>query len=269
MLSFKQEFQLKNFKFNYRPVKDFVTSPWFPTPVLIIYRCVFAIYSTTWITYRLFAHDRFRKVVTMFYMTNWSYFTLINYFSISAGITIIHYIKKRQGKEHVIVDDVEKGQPRDDETRWYHKMQWFFYSVASTQAIGVTLFFWLFDYDGMGITLSDVNVHVLNSVFMLIDHSLSSMPVRVLHVVYPMAFILLYMIATVLYWALISKEYIYKKMDYSTNPGLAVGLLLAAMFIIAPVVHSFYYATYRLRAYLAAKLTKDDSEELGEEMQGK
>ncbi|KXJ25471.1 protein rolling stone [Exaiptasia diaphana] len=268
-LTFKQEFQLKNFKFNYSPVNHFFESPWLPTPVVILYRSVFALYSLSWIVYRLIADEKFRQKVTFFYVTNWSYLALIIYFLVSSVVTIFEYIKRRRRQVHTT--DTERGHVHasDGQARWFHMIQWFWYSIAATMAIGVTLFFWLFDYDGMGITLSDVNVHLLNAVFMIIDHALSCMPVRLFHMVYPMIFVSLYMIATVLYWAFISKDYIYKMMDYNTNPGVAVGLLLAAMLIAAPLIHSLYYGTYRLREYVAAKTRKAESKEPEREMEEK
>ncbi|KAK3728729.1 hypothetical protein QZH41_002656 [Actinostola sp. cb2023] len=171
---------------------------WLPVPVLICYRAIFALYSITWIIYMLAApSSSFRELKTLFFITNWGYFALVVYFVLAFTITTLHYIKRRQGREHTIIDneDDEQDQVKHDETKCFHKVLWFFYNIASNMAIAVTMYYWALDYNGKGVTLSDLNVHILNSVFIILDHTLGSAPWRLFHVVYCILFALLYTIA--------------------------------------------------------------------------
>ena len=72
-----------------------------------------------------------------------------------------------------------------------------------------------------------------------------------------MFFIVVYCLFTVIYWAAggtnhIDKgRYIYKVIDYSNNPGLAVGLFIGCLLVGAPLVQLILYGLYRLRVYIA------------------
>ena len=228
-----------------------------PVPVLILYRACFALYGISWITYRIFKDESFFQVKTLFKATNWAYSCLIVYFILSSTTTVLHYLQHKQEKSLIFIK--VKGNHDEnqiaDEIAWFHKIQWLFYNIASTMAVGVTIYYWTFEYNGRGVSLSDVNVHLLNSVFMILEHILSSMPWHLAHVVYSIMFALLYTKATLFYWVWINKEPIYRVLDYSEKPGLAACLYL---FVVLPFIQLFLCAILRLRESFGRRTKKSN-----------
>jgi len=147
-------------------------------------------------------------------------------------------------------EDEESGTPPPDETVWYHKLQWLLFDIASTMAIVVTGFYWAFVYKtGNIITWWSFSLHAINSLFMVLEHIITSMPWRLLHVIYPIIFTLFYIIVTVFYRFFIDAEPLYSKLDYSNNPGLAVGIACSGIFIAVPFSYLLLYCIYRVRIY--------------------
>lgn len=67
----------------------------------------------------------------------------------------------------------------------------------------ITIMYWSVIYDDSKDTLDFVNVttHASNSVFMFIDVIIVAYPVRLLHVVQPLVFALIYGVFTIIYYA--------------------------------------------------------------------
>jgi hypothetical protein len=170
-------------------------------------------------------------------------------------------VKGRQEQQHErlvnepeFLDDNETvEQGKNDETRWYHRVLWLLYTISSNMSICVTICYWSLIYNGKGINTTDIFVHILNSIFMVLENVLSSMPWRLLHVIYPFAFGLVYSFITVLFWLLIDKSPIYPILDYSHKPVLAIEVLLGTHFVLLPIVQLLLYALYRIRNYLSTK----------------
>lgn len=179
------------------------------------------------------------------------------YFLLAFINTTLHYIYQDEGEE---IEDNEEDMCKHDATKWYDKLQWLLYDIASNMAIGVTLYFWAFDYKGTGVSLSDINVHILNSVFMIIDHALSSMPWRLFHVYYSILFSVMYTNATIFYWIWVDKQPIYRVLDYSKRPGLAAMLIFGGMSVVLPFIQLLLYVIYRFRLYLVGREVKELSE---------
>lgn len=161
----------------------------------------------------------------------------------------MHYIKeRRKGRQ-------ASSHACEDEMKWYHKLQWFLFNIVSVIAVIVTGSYWLFVFDSTrrAVNLSDLNAHILNTVFILIEHSLSCMPVRLLHVVYPILFESVYVIATVLHWAMIVDTPLYTVVNYTEEPGRILGLFALAIFIFQPLIQLCLYGIFRLKMFVANK----------------
>ena len=140
---------------------------------------------------------------------------------------------------------------------WFHEALWVIYNIASVAAILVTLSFWLllFSADN-GIGAITVIFHGVNSIVIVGDTMLSSIPVRLFHVIYPMLYCVVYIIFTVIYWAAVAPRYIYPQTDYTGRPVLAAVSQLCLFFIGIPLCQSVMFGFYRLRVWIETKCGK-------------
>ncbi|XP_020907199.1 protein rolling stone [Exaiptasia diaphana] len=265
-MALRDEFRISMFKLNHDKARDFAESPWMPWYLLAVLRLIFAAYCTGWII-----ASGFFKVnggaKWFIFLTNWGYFFVSSVLILASVVTLWYHCK---GKNQVDLP-TEMKAPSDPERentgyifppRWHHKTLWVLYSIGANIGIAITILYWSLlaaNYTGAELGL-DISTHALNSVFMVLDILLSSMPVRIFHMVYPMAFSIVYMIFTIIFWAaegtnpVNHKRYIYSVLDYSNNPGLAVGLCLGLIFVGVPLIQLFIYGLYRLREFVVGKL---------------
>jgi len=140
---------------------------------------------------------------------------------------------------------------------WYHKALWVIYNIASAAAIMVTLSFWLLLFSARnGVSAITVIFHGVNSVVMVGDTMLSSIPVRLFHVIYPMLYCIAYVLFTVVYWAAGGPNYIYPQTDYTGKPVFAAVSQLCLFFIGIPLCQSVVFGFYRLRVWIKTKSRK-------------
>ena len=128
------------------------------------------------------------------------------------------------------------------------KTSWFLANASYSIALMITIFFWLFLYDGVN-TFENTFVHLLNSVRYLhllnispynivhpsvvVDLLLVARPAQLPHLVHPLACGGCYLLFSVLYWALGGTDpaghpWIYPMVDWG-NPGLALGTALGCL----------------------------------------
>lgn len=137
---------------------------------------------------------------------------------------------------------------------WFHEALWVIYNIASVAAIMVTLSFWLLIFNARnGVRALTVIFHGVNSIVMVGDTMLSSIPVRLFHVIYPMLFSIVYIMFTVIYWAAGGPNYIYPQTDYTGRPVLAAVSQLCLFFIGLPFCQSVMFCFYRLRVWIKSK----------------
>ena len=145
--------------------------------------------------------------------------------------------------------------------RWFHQVLWVIYDIASVGAILVTISFWLLIYRSLKreISVITIIIHAVNSIVMIGDTMLSSIPVRLFHVVYPMLFAAIYASFTVIYWACGGTDphgasYIYPQTDYSGRP-VSSAVTQACMFLIGlPVCQSLIFGIHCLRVWIKGKM---------------
>lgn len=138
---------------------------------------------------------------------------------------------------------------------WYHKVSWAFYIIASNNSLNVTVVYWTLLYSGFPVGEADIAFHALNSVFMLTETCLSSIPVRLVHVVYAMLYGALYILFSVVYWLLggtngSGDKFIYPVLDYKGAPYAAVVLIVLYGLVGLPVAQLINFGLFRLRWYL-------------------
>ncbi|KAL9982955.1 hypothetical protein ACROYT_G005070 [Oculina patagonica] len=139
---------------------------------------------------------------------------------------------------------------------WFHEALWVIYNIASVAAMLVTLAFWLLIFNGnnkiIGVAIIS---HGVNSIVMIGDTMLSSVPVRLFHVIYPMLYCIAYIVFTVIYWAA-SGGFIYPQTDYTGQPVLSAVSQLCLFFIGIPLCQTIMFGFYKLRVCMKTKCGK-------------
>lgn len=138
--------------------------------------------------------------------------------------------------------------------KWYHKVSWVFYIIAANNAVLVTVVYWSLLYTGFHIREADVAFHLLNSVFMLIETCLSSIPVQLLHIVYAVLYGVVYFLFSVVFWLLGGttggNKYIYPILDYESKPAKAAVVVVLYGLVGLPVAQLLIFGLFKLRCYL-------------------
>lgn len=218
------------------------------------------------------------------FLTIWTYILLALHFTVASVITITHHIKRSRSKicsddqqecksreNPGFVDEEEMGriqrkQPEgsqkdskeqpEDKITWYMKLSWLLSDIVQVFSVVVTVIYFTAIYPTLTVTNSelfnDFNVHAVNTVFVLLDAAVCARPARVLHLVYPVGYGLVYIVFSVVVYG-VSGTVIYNVLDYSqplypavTVPGLAL--------IVIPLLQLAFYGLYRLKLRISMKL---------------
>lgn len=152
---------------------------------------------------------------------------------------------------------------------WYQMIQWVLFTTSLSASIIVVFLYWVllvptFDFNcDVNTTDADdcLNVfahtqiipHLITGVAAVIDLGFSGIPIRLLHVVYPVVgFAVPYGIFSGLYYVaggvdIFGNPYIYPILDYGSNPGMAIGLIVMATLVVLPAVHLVIFFMFHLR----------------------
>ena len=138
---------------------------------------------------------------------------------------------------------------------WFlHKLTWLSHIAATTFVLYVTVLYWAFVAPGVPTYKLRLPIgqykHSVQMFLMLVDFFLVAIPTRWLHFVYVMALAFAYCIMIVIVHVTGVNSAIYSFMNFKTNVGLAVGVVVAA-FLVAPLIlQTIYFALYHLRAFI-------------------
>lgn len=238
----------------------------------MVVRFVLAVYCCGWIIFSGF-HKANGEEKWFIYLTNWGYLLLTVYLlwaTVLSAIQLLTETKKMNINREVQLQtnvsnkgDAEGGEETGYEyetagdLRWYHTGAWVFYSLASCNAVVITILYWSLLYSSKGTTDGlDISTHLLNSVFVILDLMLSAMPIRFLHFVYPSCFGAAYVIFTATYWA-ISKSNIYPVLDYKKYPVFSSCLVVGVVFVALPLAQALFFGLFKIRCYLCAKFKNE------------
>ena len=137
---------------------------------------------------------------------------------------------------------------------WYHKVTWLFYIIAANIAPVVTVVFWSLLYSGGAVHEIDIAFHAMNSVFMLIETCLSSIPVCLFHVVYAELYGIIYVIFTVVYWQsggtdTNGEDHIYPLLDYGHKPYITALAITVIALVGLPLAQLWNFGMFTLRCH--------------------
>ena len=246
---------------------------WFPPIVVTIYRFIISGYCLGWIIYSGF-HPANGNEKWFIYLTNWGFTFITLYYIWATVVSILHHCgatnteagmqmkatgnRDAEGGEGLGTNDFEEPPVS---MSWYHKGLWVIFNMAANSSILITLLYWTLVFGGKTSGL-DVTTHLLNCVFMVADLMFSSIPVRILHVVYALIFGVSYLLLTVIFWAADGtnargEPYIYSFVDYSESPGFSSGLVAGFVFVGQPLSQALLFGFYKLRGFLATKCDKN------------
>lgn len=157
--------------------------------------------------------------------------------------------------EEIVVEDANSLKGDDmssssDSTRpeWYLCVLWMLYSAVSSGAVMVTgvYFTLLFPDSDQNLGVDDMQVHLLNSCVVLLEHAISAAPYRLLHVLYPMVYGLTYIVFNLIYWSTDNRIVVYSILDWN-KPGLVAGSIVGVGFVLLPLLHGFFFLIYKAR----------------------
>ena len=253
---------------------------WFGVPFVLLYRAVIAIFCSVIIFWSGFYRPGI-KLKWFTFLTNWSFVFLTLYFICATIVTAMHLRKQHQRQRNIVMNGNEKGRSlqmdviiEDTETKpgadvecqinasadsqevsrdiplfWYHEALWVIYNIASTAALLVTIAFWTF-FGGAG--AMSLFTHGLNSVLAIVDTMLSSVPVRLFHVAYPMLYFIVYVMFTVIYWAA-GEPYVYPMTDFTGRPVLSSVTAVCLFFVALPLCQASLFAFYCIRIWIKTR----------------
>lgn len=142
---------------------------------------------------------------------------------------------------------------------WFHEVLWIIYNIASNTALLITVT--NCDYVGQQVDGLIITTQIINTVFILLETLLGTVPVRLFHVIYPMLFSIVYIMFTVVFWATKSNNtsgqpFIYSVLDYTGHPRKSIGAVLGFIFLGHPLAQLALFIIFRIRNFLTRKLSK-------------
>lgn len=93
--------------------------------------------------------------------------------------------------------------------------------------------------------------HIWNSVYIIVEFCITATPIRLLHAIYPMAYALIYITFTLIYWAAggvnsEGKTYIYSTLNWD-NVKSTLPLVVGVVFFAVPLLQAIIWSGFLLR----------------------
>jgi len=121
-------------------------------------------------------------------------------------------------------------------------LTWILRNSISPAAGIVTLVYWFILFPTLGTTsVLDVHCHLVNSLIVIVDVGLSRLPYYFSHFFHSIAYLLIYLIFSLIYWGIGATDpwgdhYIYPPLDYGDHPLTASLLIIILVVIIFPLL---------------------------------
>lgn len=271
MLSkWKNKFSSKEFQLKHDDPEIFVICQWqqksSPSIWYLIYRWLVVIYFiTTWLLSVLLVKTKTDdyQLKWLIYLTNWGY-TTCTFQALLAAFMLTGYILAHR-KQHY-------ASFKDGSFICY-RIYWAFNTIATVLACVITIVYWSFIYNPEKNSLDVMNflLHGMNSVMMLLDFWIVSHPTRIAHCIYPMMFVTVYAIFSVIYYLAggTSREgtdYIYPILKWELPFRTLLVCVGVGIFIF--ILQTLFFLMYLLKKKVHKKLGRRKSIELNSGLQG-
>lgn len=202
------------------------------------------------------------------FLTHWGY-TVITFHFVLAAIIAVLFSRGRPCCEHTRLPKLINPRQNaavspnqrnlQSSPKWYMKLDWVLFVLALVLAPVITMVYFIALYPQRhqsGMTIPDINLHLMNSVVMALDLAVNAIPIRLLHWIYPLLFGLVYMIFSLLFWAADHNNIIYSVLNWN-HPVSASVMCLFLGFVLMPILVLIFFLGYHLRLYVHRKTCKD------------
>ena len=147
------------------------------------------------------------------------------------------------------------GEDGAHDLPWHLKCSWIIFNMAAVSAIVVTSLYLSVMYPMMaamneGYTANglEINLHLINTLIVLLECILSALPVRIYHCIFSIMFGGTYVIFTLIYWAVDHKNHVIYPTVLDWNCfGLTAAILAGVLLIGLPLFQLILYGLYRSR----------------------
>uniref|UniRef100_UPI00398E7D76 protein rolling stone n=1 Tax=Pristiophorus japonicus TaxID=55135 RepID=UPI00398E7D76 len=280
---FKQEFSLEKCSPRIRDPQLILRSQWrLHSAIWLFYRIFMATYTLVWCICSAVQTNTLKWFI---FLTHLTYITLTIYF-ILALVNLICYITLGQKKpiqnnktttleemagSSSAIPEVESRTPSLGlSTEFYAPpsalypticVQWVLHNITCAISLYVTVAFWSFDYSPGKHKLDSINInmHVINSVFVLLELGLTAAPVHLAHLLYILAYSVSFIIFSAAYWAAggtnqSGEPFIYSILNYGEKPAAAAICVIGSICVLLPLFQFLVWNLHFLRRHVLLKL---------------
>lgn len=207
------------------------------------------------------------------WLTNWTYLALTCHLVLAAVICIVYtcqynsffvrtpcvvaenQARYTRGYDGFSIEDragrVVPSVSRSD-IPWYMKVNWVLFNIVAIGAPMVTVVYFVALYpqiykDGGQIGPEDLNLHLMNSVLVLLEIIFAAYPVRIFHAFHVVIFGILYGIFSLIFWAVDHSNVLYPEVLNWNYPLQTSLILLLLVFIAVPGLQILLFGIYRLK----------------------
>lgn len=210
--------------------------------MFVFYRVLVAAYAVGITVMSILLHDDLLPWPT--WLTNWSYLLLTCHLLCAAVVVLLNTCFEHH---HYVTPLMTSPIP------CYMKLSWFLFSVATPAALIVSTVFFAGVFPRLHrdhLNVVDINMHVMNTVLVILEFTLSAFPVRLLHAVYVFLYGLVYVIFSVIYWAFDHSNVMYPGVLDWNAPATTAVVLVVLTFVGIPLLQLFLFGVYQLRRYV-------------------
>ena len=258
--------------------------------VYIVYRFILAGYVLGWLIYNFVAApgaELNNDQESIVFLTTWSYILLnlhlwISFFDVtymaiklrrngtlkSMWDVIGHQDWQEARAMEISVIPTTDKRPHNAHRRgpdyrmtWYHGLLWVIHDMISGAAPVVSIIYFAALYPSvleenpeLAASALDINIHGINSVIMVLENFVAAIPVRLLHIIYPMIYGLVYVAWSVIYFYMDPENNVlYVKLLDWNYPEITIPVILGVLFLMMPLIQLFWFGCYRLRLTIFQK----------------
>ena len=131
------------------------------------------------------------------------------------------------------------------------RLDWVLFNIVCLAAFTVTLVYFVGLYPQMGAfkppLIEDINLHGMNLVVVVLELILGAVPVRLVHVVYPILYGIVYTIFSLIYWSGDHTRILYPKILDWNHPGTTASIIAGLLLVGAPLLQAVIFAIYKLK----------------------
>nr|XP_054767206.1 protein rolling stone-like [Lytechinus pictus] len=224
-----------------------------PIVLFVLFRFGVAGYSFVFLIYHLAREISGRiDAKTFIYLETWTYVCITIYLLLSFVNVAIDVYKESRGW----ILAVTTGH-----TPWRFKLQWLFFNISLSSSCvgGITFWIWVIVTGILPTTQAYdiINLHGMWIIIAVLEVGIVTLPLRFEHIIYPLAYGVIYLIFALIYWAAggtdpYGNHYIYVFLDFGRHPVRLI-FVVAGEIIGMFLIHGFFTLFFLYRKKIFAK----------------